>query len=281
MVLNGKSFAFINESVPINKETIDIFKSISSFDNVDINEILFAMNVFKINVDSTKALQVIRSVNNIYESQAVALISANNVRFKMYYEYFMPIYQRYVLYLNENANKALLSESSIITSGVSIEMVLEFMKLKAKYIPALEKMLFKYDVIKITVDEKALVTSLLSYKARIEGRGLMFDAIKSGANYPFITANLPTYISLPQFKRLRKMFKVNTAPESVSVRLGCSIYKDFILMGKNQSLVDIYMSLHRTYKIRIDTLLLYINSVMEFKNKDLELLDERRLEQQD
>ncbi|MCP4324533.1 MAG: hypothetical protein GY787_22275 [Alteromonadales bacterium] len=271
MVLNGKSFAFINEAVHINKETIDIFKSISSFDNVDINEILFAMNVFKINVDSTKALQVIRSVNNIYESQAIALVAVNNVRFKMYYEYFMPIYKRYVSYLNENVNKALLFESSVITSGFSNEMVSECMELKAKYIPALEKMLFKYDVIKITVDEKALVTSLLSYKARIGGRGLMFAVIKSGANYPFITDNLPTYISLSQFKRLRKMFNVNKAPESVSVRLGSSIYNDFILMENKQSLVDIYMSLHRTYKIRIDTLLIYINSVKDVGNTNVEL----------
>jgi len=272
MILDGKGHSYITNTIPITKETVDIFRSVSSLDNVDLIEILAARDVFKININSEKVLQIVRSVKNIYESQAKTLIVNDNVKFKEYFNFIMPLYKQYLIYLNESVNKSLLSENTKLVKGVSNELITEFMDLKASYIPVLEKIFFKYEVIRITVDEQALSTCLLSYKARIEGRKVGFVLIKAGANFPFITDNITAYISLSKFKQLRSMFNVSKAPEPVSVRLGSNIYNDFISMMKNKhSTVDIYMSLHRAYKLRIDTLVLYIDSVLESKNENIEL----------
>jgi hypothetical protein len=273
MLIDGKSTSFIQRYIDISNDALDVMRKTTSKDVSDLISLIIARKAITLKVDTRLVQTVIHSFNHLLPTEIRYFMQRYNEKANIK-SYLQPIYHQYIGFINEVVGKCLCMDSKKTEAlGVTNGIIREMMELKAAYVPALEIALVKQGVIKLDVDELLLNTCLAAYTANVESKEVVLKLIKCGANHSFIKQyNGRIDVSLQFVKKWREIFSVNHQEETVSVKLGVEIWKDFnTFMVQQLSTIDVYLQLNRKHKLRIDTIYLFVTSAIK---SELELNSE-------
>jgi hypothetical protein len=262
MLINGKSTSFIQKYINISENALNVMRKTSSKDITDLVNLIIARKSIRLKVDTQSLLSVIHSFNHLLPSE-ISYFMGLHKAISSDVSYFKPVYHQYINFINDVVAKCLRMDNKNVNSfGVTNSVICEMMDLKAVYIPALELALLNKNVIQVDVDELSLNTCLAAYIANVESKDLVLKLIKCGANHSFIKQyNGRIDVSSYFVKKWREIYNVNNQEECISVKNGVDIWNDFnLFMSQRLSTIDVYLQLNRKYKLRIDTIYLFVAS---------------------
>lgn len=128
------------------------------------------------------------------------------------------------------------------------------------------------DTIKLSINESSFRTAMMAYRASSSANSLVRDLIEAGANFHFVnTYNGVKVVEKDFFNNWRSVLSPTRKNQKVSSRLSHDIWAFYTKsINDGAPIVDVYLSMHRKFQLRIDTLYNEIQRI----TKAAELVDD-------
>ena len=261
----GISISDVADMLGLERSTIYLIYGLEFVQASAFVNILNNSQAVTLSVNWDKAKEVISQVLNLREEK-IHNVREHSLRVDkalcekriVEKQFYRRIYADFAKHLLE-AMLAFNNEYGRINTkvGVPASVLSLLCKLRGHQFSLLSHALTLNHVLKVEFDQRKMNTVLASFKASSQANDAVFALIKAGANYHFVnTYNGMRQVDKEYFKAWRSvLIPESVDKEKITVKLSCDLwafYNDQLKHGLG--MFDIYMSMHRKFHLRIDTM---------------------------